>query len=1111
MISKPLAIAYKPFKSMKTNMSKERSFYTQGRRFAARILFILWLFASVSLESILATPPQLLDLPKVRQALKDHYKKYFSEIPSFFPEDPKTPIGQIECHLMLLEQVKVKEALPAGNENQLMAIHERIEWQKRPIALCDLFKHRSIKPDGPIEEISKVLLIGEAGTGKTTLSHKIAHDWAQGHWGAGFTAVYLLPVCALQQGRYNGGTPQAAPTLATAIVRECFPAECWEEHEDFKRLRTQVNEELQEPTTLVILDGLDERAGACKQLVSRAQDKEARYKLLMLSRPYGVVDERQMIQLEVEHQGFDDRQMSSYVQYYFDKCAQELQSPAATLSAELLRFIKEYPAPKAISHVPVNLAILCALRLTAPESVRAATMQGSLPRLYRRLTSHIWDRFLARWYANNPRDQYWPANEQCRHKVFSALGKIALSSLEEGLVQISDDQVLISGNKVRAILEESGITVELLKASGFLFLRSAGQEQYQFPHLTFQEYFAGRTLAQQFLSKDEDERKKVSDFLSKHKYESQYDQTLSFMAGEVSKIEEVQDIKKLLKLLGESNQELVGLQHLLLQLRVVHEWLCVAKKKVAQGMKELEEEFHMLSSLKKWFERAFAHVRLEGYRGEYLPGRRLLGLLKSSLQTFGSIASHAPELLELFKKTVQQHQGPIGAVRLAAVSSLGGALASAHEEVRTILQTMADDLHESWEIKQAARETLSQAQGTESTQEETAVGGGTAQGSLEGVRESASQSPEALLAQLRQAVTKYDESIIKDDKALRSARGSLVQAVAAATQEEFRALLDLLLPAAQDQHGFVRASAQETLLKAPLDALLDRYWSRSDNKLIPYIVPRLYHTPLVIRKDAQQVILYAAAGQVRKWSRQRQEVLADFERHVQDEISQLSHLESKLQARIDKSVWEQYFGAVGEEPSLPLAIREMMDSPCPFWEGRKVKDTHLLVLIPSHVAGKPLTLDYLGELIKSPQEGGHRTQYSDYKDSLREAIENRSIDSSYWVLMTRDVLPESTYKSYDEQCALVADHAKRTGLPYEVPEVLEAAVVVLLHHARSGERLYSDSPYTYTRCRKNATKDLQLAVGPFSEEKGFGIACFISCTGRFDSSCIVGVAGLRKV
>ena len=56
MMNKPLAIAEKPFRAMNVNISKERNFYTQGQRFAARVLCIVWLLASGSPEGILAAP-----------------------------------------------------------------------------------------------------------------------------------------------------------------------------------------------------------------------------------------------------------------------------------------------------------------------------------------------------------------------------------------------------------------------------------------------------------------------------------------------------------------------------------------------------------------------------------------------------------------------------------------------------------------------------------------------------------------------------------------------------------------------------------------------------------------------------------------------------------------------------------------------------------------------------------------------------------------------------------------------------------------------------------------------------------------------------------------------
>ena len=205
-----------------------------------------------------------------------------------------------------------------------------------------------------------------------------------------------------------------------------------------------------------------------------------------------------------------------------------------------------------------------------------------------------------------------------------------------------------------------------------------------------------------------------------------------------------------------------------------------------------------------------------------------------------------------------------------------------------------------------------------------------------------------------------------------------------------------------------------------------------------------------------------------------------------------------------KPDWERYYGAVGEAPSLPDGLEAIMDSDCPFWPGNKVGDTHLLALIPEQVADKPLTLDYLGELIKSPKGGGYGTKYSAYYVG---DIGSQSPASSYWVLMTRDVLPGSRWKSYADQCALVSDHANRTGLAYEVPGALEAAVVMLLHHARSGERLYSDTPYTYTRCRESVVvddNDYPVVVGGFSSG---GLYVSVDSFYGYYSS---GVAGLRK-
>ena len=70
------------------------------------------------------------------------------------------------------------------------------------------------------------------------------------------------------------------------------------------------------------------------------------------------------------------------------------------------------------------------------------------------------------------------------------------------------------------------------------------------------------------------------------KYESQYGRMLSFFSGEVSKAQKkkgVNGIRQVLSLVEAAPREVVGVQHLLLEMRLLNEWLCVAEKKREAG------------------------------------------------------------------------------------------------------------------------------------------------------------------------------------------------------------------------------------------------------------------------------------------------------------------------------------------------------------------------------------------------------------------------------------------------------------------------------------------------------------------------------------------------
>ena len=205
--------------------------------------------------------------------------------------------------------------------------------------------------------------------------------------------------------------------------------------------------------------------------------------------------------------------------------------------------------------------------------------------------------------------------------------------------------------------------------------------------------------------------------------------------------------------------------------------------------------------------------------------------------------------------------------------------------------------------------------------------------------------------------------------------------------------------------------------------------------------------------------------------------------------------------------WSRYFGEVGAVPPLPEHIVDTLNSPCPFWAGEVVKDTHLLVLIPATVAGRPFSLNLLGELIRRPRGGGYATDYDGYADDVRIQLGTQSPEHSYWVLMTRDVLEGSMYKTYASQIVLVAHHAGRTGLPYWLPSALEAATAILSNYVRSGERLYTDAILTWTRCQDLVAWEdshYPAIVGCFSSG-GLDVGH------DYEDSHFIGMASLRKL
>ena len=117
---------------------------------------------------------------------------------------------------------------------------------------------------------------------------------------------------------------------------------------------------------------------------------------------------------------------------------------------------------------------------------------------------------------------------------------------------------------------------------------------------------------------------------------------------------------------------------------------------------------------------------------------------------------------------------------------------------------------------------------------------------------------------------------------------------------------------------------------------------------------------------------------------------------------------------------------------------------------------------------------------------------------MKNELGDQEASRSYWAQMTKDVLPNSRNKPFREQQALLQGS-------YAAPEALEAAVMILMHHVKEGEKLYR--PHTYTRCQeKVCNKQYRVVVG------SYGSSGLIISFDYYDSIRVpyFGLGGLRK-
>lgn len=203
-----------------------------------------------------------------------------------------------------------------------------------------------------------------------------------------------------------------------------------------------------------------------------------------------------------------------------------------------------------------------------------------------------------------------------------------------------------------------------------------------------------------------------------------------------------------------------------------------------------------------------------------------------------------------------------------------------------------------------------------------------------------------------------------------------------------------------------------------------------------------------------------------------------------------------------KEQWEKHFGDVGYEPPLPPNIEEILNARCPFWPGvlspNKVKDTHILVLVPATVKGRPLTMEYLIQLVNRTALGKRVVLTTDsgaYRSDSYFDIKS-SVMNSHWVLMQRNIIDTNrwndSYHRLEDHCFNYKLEIKN----FRSPTAIEASVGILMEYFRTGTRLFEDvfsiregfSSFmynfwhrsTYIGCVEHNQRTYGVAIGGFN-------------------------------
>ena len=351
-----------------------------------------------------------------------------------------------------------------------------------------------------------ILIEGSPGTGKTTLSLKLAYDWAMGQMPDKFPEVELVLVIKCRDMK---------DSIQESAKTQLLP---WDNDE----LRNVLDSFLHSGKIMLIVDGVDEISKNAECHVVNLLNRKC------LQNCYVVLTSRQEKGMEVrkycdkllEIKGYSYKSIMSYINKYFES------------NIDLAKKLRKKVRPKTENNLrtlatnPLNTLLLCVVF-----EDNGGNLPTTVTELYQNIVECIWKR-----YCKKKR----PEKKDISFEIAKqTLGRLAYESLIEHDTlyfresKLGEDEIQCTNI---GFLYKDDISTKILKPDN----------TYWFLHKTFQEYFAAYHCA---YTETELDMSKLSHY--KGKGGAKFIQVLKFMSSMLQK-KNAEDHKEFIKQLGSS-------------------------------------------------------------------------------------------------------------------------------------------------------------------------------------------------------------------------------------------------------------------------------------------------------------------------------------------------------------------------------------------------------------------------------------------------------------------------------------------------------------------------------------------------------------------------------